>query len=150
MPRPYLGVYNVKPAEERFWAKVQKLDGGCWLWTGRLFRGYGRIYWLGRERRAHRVALWLVKGIPLDTDPASSQPDHTCRNRACVNPDHLEMVTRVVNVMRGESPAAINARKTQCPNGHPYDRIKGGRRICDRCYRETERAYNQRREGVPL
>lgn len=65
--------------------------------------------------------------------------DHLCRNRGCVNPDHLEAVTQRENILRGEGLAAANARKTHCPKGHPYSGENlyvvpsSGRRQCRIC-----------------
>lgn len=97
----------------RFWAKVQKTDGtGCWLWLGkRSPSGYGYY----REYRAHRVAFVALGGHI----PNGLQLDHLCRSRLCVNPAHLEIVTNKENARRGESPSAINGKKTHCVNGHP-------------------------------
>ena len=78
--------------ESAFWSKVTRLDGGCWTWNGTLDRyGYGsfRVRVGGRIRRqfiAHRFSYELVVG----TIPEGLVLDHRCRNRMCVNPDHLE------------------------------------------------------------
>lgn len=92
------------PFEERFWSKVEK-SSGCWAWTGHKNRnGYG---WTlgpkGKGESAHRIAYELLVG-PI---PEGLQIDHLCRNRACVNPDHLEPVTQRVNWQRGNAPSAI-------------------------------------------
>lgn len=86
---------------ERFWPKVDA-SGDCWEWTGaRNPEGYGRI---GAGRRgsatlhAHRVAWELLVG-PV---PAHLELDHLCRNPRCVNPDHLEPVSRTENIRRGQ------------------------------------------------
>src|SRR6266849_5089721 len=97
--------------QERFWAKVHKTDT-CWEWTGALWRGYGYF----RTWIAHRVAYELLVG-PI---PPEKQVDHLCRNRGCVNPEHMELVTSYENILRGEGPTAANKRKLVCSNGHPF------------------------------
>jgi len=124
----------------RFWEKVEKTPT-CWLWTGAVNgNGYGNFNESGRYVGAHRVAYELVIG-PI---PADLTLDHLCRVRLCVNPSHLEPVTNGDNVRRGMSVPALNARKTHCKRGHPFDarntyRRPDGSRQCRAC----------RRIGVP-
>jgi len=79
--------------EQRFWAKVdRRAEGECWEWHGwRNAKGYGmfRPDWKGNARRVHRLAYELLVG----SIPPGLALDHLCRNRACVNPSHLEPVT---------------------------------------------------------
>jgi hypothetical protein len=90
---------------------------GCWIWTGRLDKdGYGRLCFGGKESAAYRVSFELYRG-PI---PHGFEPDHLCRVRFCINPWHMEPVTHKVNLLRGMSLQAMNARKTECPQGHPY------------------------------
>ena len=130
-----------KQIEERFWAKVDKVDGdGCWVWTGALREGYGEAWFNGKLVQAHRVAFELLIG-PI---PADREIDHLCRNRLCVNPAHLEVVTHQQNTLRGEGPTAQHARAIYCPKGHPYDLLNTyfrstGRRGCRACGIEREK-----------
>ncbi|MGV0624539.1 HNH endonuclease signature motif containing protein [Mycolicibacter minnesotensis] len=87
--------------DARFWAKVERTGhGGCWLWTASTTsRGYG-CYRLTRTMQTylvHRIA-WTITRFPV---PEGFTLDHTCQNRRCVNPEHLEMVTLRVNSWRG-------------------------------------------------
>lgn len=136
---------------DRFWSQVVESDEpspngthGCWLWTGNIgAAGYGRISLSGRKQYAHRVAYrWVVGAIRRDLTI-----DHTCRNHRCVNPQHLEAVTRRENILRGESPSAKQARQTHCKRGHPLSGENvirtGRRRRCRACDREWHR---QRKE----
>ena len=97
--------------EERFWAKVEpEPNSGCLLWIGAITKaGYGLIG-LGRRgdglAYAHRVAYELLRG-PI---PADRELDHLCRVRRCANAWHLEPVTRLVNMLRGNHPSAVVAR----------------------------------------
>lgn len=123
------------PVEERFWAKVRKTES-CWVWTAaRGGGGYGHIKISGRMVKAHRVSYEMKYGqIPDDL-----VIDHLCRDRACVNPAHLEAVSFHENAIRGEGHAAVRARKTHCVRGHMFtpDNTYQWRtsRICRACAR---------------
>lgn len=123
---------------------------GCIEWVGGLnWKGYGKVAIGGRTKVAHRVAYELLVG-PI---PDGLTLDHLCRNRACVNPEHLEPVTNRENILRGTAPSAMNAAKTHCPQGHPYDEANTyvsakGSRHCRQCHAERQRQYLARRRGV--
>lgn len=101
MSRPHI------PVELRFWQKVDKSTGGCWLWTRAIdpSTGYGRVHVGGTSGYAHRVAYELTNG-PI---PAGMMVDHKCRNRGCVNPDHLRIAT---NKQNAENLATVVSSKS--------------------------------------
>ena len=94
---------------DRFWASVDKRGPDeCWPWLGYIdVHGYGKQ----GLRYAYRAAYELMVG-PI---PEGLTIDHLCRVTWCVNPAHMEPVTRAENASRGQ-----NGRKTHCPQGHPY------------------------------
>lgn len=107
----------------------------CWVWIGRHWfpNGYGahRTGPGKGARPAHVIAYEHHVG-PV---PDGLQLDHRCRNRACVNPDHLEPVTGSVNTLRQDH---AGRRKTHCPRGHAYTpentiTSKDGKRRCRAC-----------------
>jgi hypothetical protein len=121
--------------QERIMQRTDR-SGECWLWTAALDRhGYAEIKVGKRHHLAHRVAYELFVGaIPDDL-----VIDHKCRVRHCLNPEHLEPVTNRENILRGVGPAAKNAAKTHCPQGHPYDEANTiirphGSRRCRACH----------------
>ena len=134
--------------ESRFWSKVEK-SSACWLWmANRVGNGYGQISVNGRKVYAHRLSYEWAKG-PI---PAGLDIDHLCRVLLCVNPDHLEAVTRRENLLRGNTLAARQVARTHCPSSHPYDeentRIRRGKRECRECGRVRclARYHDRRRE----
>lgn len=140
------GPYRKRDPRERFWEKVEKTEK-CWLWTAYVMpTGYGRF---GRQL-AHRFAYeHLVGPIPEGLDL-----DHLCRVRHCVNPAHLEPVTRAENLRRGIKPrreknpwcARWQREKTHCPRGHEYTPenvysppSRPSARYCRQCHLEHTR-----------
>lgn len=84
-----------RPLAERFWPKVDK-RGECWMWLGSTNGRYGKIKDCGRDLYAHRASV-LLDGRDI---PDGMEIDHLCRNKLCVNPKHLEVVTPQVNASR--------------------------------------------------
>lgn len=125
----------------RFWAKVDA-TGICWEWTAAKTRfGYGAFRTDKRWHRAHRWAYEQLVGPIQD----GLELDHLCRNPSCVNPDHLEPVTRAVNNERSNSLSARRKRQVACNKGHDFTeentyRDKLGRRYCITCQRARDRA----------
>ncbi len=142
---PYVDEFS---REARFWLNIEHDDSlDCWVWAGvRDSGGYGHTRINGRQYRAHRVAYELFVGVI----PEGMHVDHLCRNRACINPDHMELVTPRENVLRGVGISAENARKTACIHGHLFDAAntyvsKTGRRQCRECHRIRQSKINKRR-----
>ncbi len=104
---------------------------GCHEWVAYRGRdGYGRYSVGGQMVLAHRVAYEEVVG-PI---PDGLVSDHLCRNRGCVNPDHIEPVTHRENVLRGFAPRVVLHRAGHCQRGHTNIAIHtSGRRICRTC-----------------
>lgn len=101
----------------RIATKYRVDESGCWIWTGMInpTTGYGRISDGGKVKTAHRVMYELSVG-PI---PEGLVMDHLCHVRACVNPEHLRVVTKRQNCLENNTNYyAKNAQKTHCLRGH--------------------------------
>jgi hypothetical protein len=126
---------------------VNPLTSDCVLWTGVVnWKGYGVVRWGKTSTTAHRAA-WITAYGPLADNLTL---DHLCRNRLCVNLDHLEPVTTGENTRR-----APWTQVTECRHGHPLSgdnlhiQVSGSRvrRSCKICRREAQRRYETGRRS---
>jgi hypothetical protein len=133
--------------EARFWEKVEKTET-CWNWTASKNRRYGAFKVGGRQGRniaAHRFAYEMLVGeIPEDL-----VLDHLCRNKKCVNPDHLEPVTQRINVHRHFEMIG----RTHCKNGHEWNddniyMVEGKYPQCRPCKYEAVKRCNEKKVGI--
>lgn len=103
--------------------------------------GYARIMINYVSYKRHRIEYEKAVG-PI---PPGLQLDHLCKNRNCINPHHLEPVTGKENVLRGDSFAAKNSRKTHCHKGHAFTSdntyIYRGRRNCKTCVKAARERH---------
>ena len=132
----------------RFWRSLSLIErletyyepepnSGCWIWLGHRDRkGYGAY----KQSTAHRVAYRAYVG---PVDPALTI-DHLCKNKSCVNPQHLEQTTNHENQRRSD-----RATQTLCQRGHPLERVPG-QRVCRVCWNASRRLSkrHQRRARV--
>jgi hypothetical protein len=129
---------------ERFWLYTDfDLSFGCWLWQGaRDTCGYGIVGIQGSRVRtsAHRWAYVHWKG----TIPAGLEIDHLCRTPNCVNPAHLEAVTRRENTRRGQNFVARYMRRERCACGAVFGSVSNGGRVVRKCLDCKSRYDNAR------
>ncbi|WP_194825692.1 HNH endonuclease signature motif containing protein [Nocardia sp. XZ_19_231] len=139
-------------AEQRVQRAIQVDETGCWVWQrGKGSDGYGRINYDKVRHMAHRLAYETYVGAI----PDGLVLDHLCRNRACVNPAHLEPVTIGENLKRGTAPNYVTHREGVCRRGHPItgdnvERTSDGFTKCRECHKMGNRrryAARRQREG---
>src|SRR5262249_13003216 len=130
------GRFNVITTADvfRFIKFIRPQSNGCWFWAGtKDKKGYAKFWYDGATRRGARFSFTVFK-YEL---PIGYEPDHLCKIHQCVNPEHLDGVTKKENLLRGDSPVGINARKTHCIRGHAFDkantRIVDNSRRCRKC-----------------
>ena len=143
-------------AVRRLFAGIRQTESGCWQWTKCLDnQGYGRILIDHKNQKAYRAMWQFMRG----TIPRGLYVDHICRNRGCVNPEHLRLVTPKQNAVENSlGVSAKNASKEHCPAGHPYSgsnlRIASNRRgrkmrLCRECDNRRHREkYARNRESL--
>ena len=167
--------YSTITLEDRFFEKVALMANGCWIWTGSIMRhGYGLIQNNGKSLTGHRVSYELFKGpVPKGLvvdhtchDPRTCDGGRSCIHRRCVNPDHLEAVTKKRNssaerscaskslVLGRENSVKRRLGVTHCVHGHEYTpentiiqrtkRSPNGCRVCRICYAESQKRYKAR------
>jgi len=138
-----------KTVEQRFWEKVGPHDDPtkCWIWLGASHKqttlSYGELRVGDKVMLAHRLSYEMYYHVII---PKGMTIDHVkalgCTSTLCVNPHHLEVVTQKVNVLRGNAPSALNAKKTHCSQGHPYNTentyVWHGERYCRVCHKEQQ------------
>lgn len=133
--------------KERLLRNSVILPTGCREWHGaKNPKGYGNMRpdKLTVAKSVHRLAYTEFKG----EIPDGLEVDHLCSNRACINPDHLELVTHKENINRGRHNQ--NHGKTHCIHGHEFSDnntsiSKNGMRSCRTCGRDRMRAWRAAR-----
>lgn len=116
----------------------------CWEWTAYVDKrsGYGRLGWRGAKNMfAHRV----IYSQFVEPIPPHLESDHLCRVRHCVNPVHIEPVTKQINQLRGVGVAAQSAARQTCKRGHQFVQ-EANRRTCKECVRINSKIW---RDSLP-
>jgi hypothetical protein len=133
-------------AIDRFAAKIVVNEKtGCWEWQGSLNKGYGQFCVNGTMTSSHRfIYSYLFGNLPAKA--SSMELDHfVCNNTVCCNPEHLELVTNLINRQRRIE------RITHCPLGHSYSGknlyVYGNNRMCRKCKRLND--YKRRELSNP-
>ena len=124
----------------RFWKKV-RFSGDCWIWTGFCDKdGYGTQWYEGKKYYAHRLSYILTIG-PI---PAGYEVHHTCKNRPCVNPFHLQTMTIAEHKSLDHLP-----KGTHCKRGHKLvDDPNRDRQKCFVCESYTHKQkYLEKKRG---
>ena len=136
-----------------FWKKVNKdAEDGCWEWTASRNKqntGYGQFGIRGKIMQAHRVSYTWANG-PV---PDGLELDHLCRNKVCVNPDHLEAVDRRTNQLRTNNPMVAVHRSGLCAKG--LHKIEGfnieymanGNKRCKACHHKVTNDFKRKRSA---
>ena len=137
----------------KFLSKVKTKDEKCcWEWLGAThsIKGYGQHYISGQNYPAHRISYTLFKG----KISSGLIIDHICRNRSCVNPDHLREFTARENTLEvnAVSPARLNKDKKLCVRGHEFQKDlvphrDGWKRFCPICNNIRARIYRDKKNG---
>lgn len=112
----------------------------CWNWKGTVSKDYAVMKLHSRQVRVHRLIYELLVA-PI---PKGYVVDHVCKNKKCINPNHLQPVTSKENTLRGTSIPAINSKKTHCKRGHSLEggnllKGQGNHRRCKLCKRENKK-----------
>lgn len=139
-------------ARTRFLKRTEVLPSGCWkLTTKPLANGYSRFSLDGQSHLGHRVAYAIKHG----STPVDKQLDHLCRNRWCVNWDHVQPVVCQVNLLRSPyTQATLNQKKTHCKHGHEFTKeniylLKDGSRNCVICrHIRSAKYFNRKAEEM--
>lgn len=119
-------------------------ENGCHIWQGcKDQAGYGMIQIEYKTKRVHKIIYEFVNKVKVSK---MFHIDHICRNKACMNIEHLRKVSPRTNTLCGNGPAAINAVKTQCVNGHEFNEentyiTSKGERQCKVCIKIRVRHY---------
>lgn len=142
--------------KERFDSKwMPEPNTSCWIWLANTSKdGYAIFSLNGKSVSGHKAALLLYKGFPINTTTAKNKMnwDHVCRNRSCVNPAHLRLLTKRENIFIGTGASARNKNKTYCKHGHLFDgdniiltphKYGIGRR-CRACKRREAQIYSMK------
>jgi hypothetical protein len=127
-------IKNINPV--KFWSKVEiKGEDECWPWVGaRRTDGYGVFRSNSHLSKAHRVAYYLAH----KNDPVELVIDHTCFNKWCCNPKHLQAITQVENIHRYYKE--YGTQKEECKNGH----LREPGKPCKLCVRESLRKWREK------
>jgi len=123
--------------------------GPCIEYSGGRFFSNGYIRLASTGRRTHRVAWELCRG-PI---PEGMQLDHLCRNRRCMNPNHLEPVTQAENIKRSLAARGFCVLENHCGHGHEFTAentyMCRGIRYCKKCGSDrVKRNYAKKRAQV--